>query len=539
MFLLEVAPHLRGQFWVATSQVAASGEAVALYIALSGTVQTVRGVARVVAMEPGRLLLRVHSLNPEGIQFGFGEDDGAAASDVLLPGVFREAPSKSAEPVTPPHGTDVQALLADATRDEPEQKTAVYSGAERKLIESMAQGAALPWSGGLKPLDTVGNYQLLERLARGRATEVYVARVLLDGGVEKLVALKVTLPQHGPGTPDGQAFVAAAQHAASLQHRGAVPVFDTGEAAGRLYLAMQYVEGRSLEVLVRCMRESGGPSKPFALQVMLEVARALVQLHAAGRAHGGLEPSNVLVSEQGEVKLIDAAAGGTLQADVAAASALLRELLVPLPSPVGSVATAAELAAALSAELAKGGAADPGMMVRALCGLSLSSEKRHVAKLTLEARVARPAKQRTTRRRSVRAGLAVAAVLALAAGAVAVKELFDGQVLEQQLRAVDERMSAGALSGQGETALSALAAARQAGPTDPRVRERAAQLARAFEQLGDAAAGRGDDAEAAAHFAALSVADPGRPGALEKLITARLKSAASTARREVGTNPEP
>jgi len=536
-FLLEVAPKLGGRFWVATAQPAAAGEALALYIALSGTVQTVRGVVRVDAAEPGRLLVRIHSLNPEGIQLAFG-DDTQEASDVLMPGVWRETPPKSTEPATPPHGTDVQQLLADATRDEPEQKTAVYSHAQRKLVESIAPASALPWSGGLKPLDVLGNYQLLERLGRGRTTEVYVARALLDGGVEKLVALKVTLPEYHPGTADGRKLVSEAQLAASLQHRGVVQVFDSGEAAGRFYLAMEYVEGRSLDVLIRCMRESGGPSKPFALKVMLDVARVLEAIHGAGRAHGGLEPSNVLVSEQGEVKLIDAATG-TPGGDLDAAVNLLRELLTPLPCPVNAVKSAAELVSALTLERADGGNADPAMMVRALCGLSLASEKRHVAKLTLDARVARPAKERKAPRRSTQVAVVAAVVLALGAGGFAVKRMLDGQSVERQLAAVDDRMRAGALSGPGETALAALSAARTAGPSDPRVRERAAQLAQAFELLGDAAAARGDDAEAAAHFAALSVADPGRPGALEKLLAARQRSAASTAAREVDTTSSP
>lgn len=382
VFLLEVAPRLAGRFWVPTPCVASVGEALTFVLELSGVGKQVRGVARVDAVASGRLCLRMHTLAADSVHFAIG-DDGKEADNVLMPEVWHEKPPRVAEAKTPPHGTDLQALLADATRDEPEQKTAVYSLAQVKLAQSIAAPPAEPWSGGLKPLDKVGDYQLLERLGRGRHTEVYAAL-----HHDRVVALKLTLPEHGVGTAYGTLFLRQARTWKLMEHRAIAQVLDFGEAAGRAYVAMEYVEGRDLATLSRCMRESGGPSRPFALRVVLEVARAIE--HVLGRPGDplalGIRASDVLVSEKGDVKIVDFAV--MPGRELLAAGEVLRELLAPVTSPLveRQWGSATELADALALELAAAGPADVGMMVRALCGISLASEKRHLAKAMGEAR---------------------------------------------------------------------------------------------------------------------------------------------------------
>ena len=120
------------------------------------------------------------------------------------------------------------------------------------------------------------------------------------------------------------------------------------------------------------------------------------------------------------------------------------------------------------------------------------------------------------------AALALGICIAVLGGVVA-KGVLRGRALERQLDLVDVRMRAGSLSGPGETALGALAAARSQAPSDPRVRSRAEELARVFEMLGDVAHARGNDSEAVEHFVALALADPGRPGQLDRLIAAHEK----------------
>ncbi|MBL8951882.1 MAG: protein kinase [Myxococcaceae bacterium] len=424
----------------------------------------------------------------------------------LKPHPFTEAP-------TPPHG------LRPARPDAP----------------------PLPWSGGLKPLDPLGNHQLLERLGRGNLAEVFVARSVIDGGVEKVVALALKLDDGS-----GVRFLEAARIAAAQQHKGLVQVFDCGEALGRPYLTMEYVRGRDLETLSRRARETDHPLwRPFVLRVLAEVARALEHLHAQGLTHREVSLDNVLVSEFGEVKLMGLSLDPhdpNPQADVAAVGSALRALLPTGAEADGPYGSARELAVALEQALAREPGVELGEIVRSLCSAALDDEKRRIAEATLRARAARPATrgplnrlwraaartrpgQLLARRPDARKGLSVAlAVLVAAAGVVAAKRLLDARALGRALEHLDERMNAGALNGPGDTAVSALAQARSVSARDPRVEARARELARVLELLAASAAQRGNHREAVVHLGALAAADPGRPGLIVKLVDAHRRA---------------
>jgi hypothetical protein len=584
VFLRELAPKLRGRFWVHSELPLTAGDKVALIVSLEGTSRLLAGTARVLSNQPNRLCLRLVALEASSMQFQLG-GDGAVIEDVLLPGIYQEGPHPFTEAPTPPHGVKVRQLLVDATKPRPEQATVVQSTAYGALVQSSAAPEATrAWSGGLRPLDTLGNYQLLERLGRGGMAEVYVARAVIDGGVEKLVALKLVLPEYGPGTEHGGLFLNEARISASLQHRGLIQVFDFGEAAGRPFLAMEYVHGRDLATLMKAKKLP----KAFALKVVHEMLLALEYLHArvdaTGRhlrlVHRDISPGNVLVSEFGAVKVVDfgvasmhAEAGSAPhlvvgkagympleqsrgeppepQWDLFATGQVLREMIAPEPSPAAAKAvdpeparrwqSAKEMADAVARELEQAGPVDLGAVVRETCSDALAEEKRVVGEVTVKARRLRPAKRhplrelvRAASRTAVGKQLAARPMVATAAalslgvliavlGGVVAKQVLRARALERQLDLVDVRMRQGPLSGPGETALAALAQARSQAPQDPRVRARAEELARVFEMLGDVALARGNDSEAAEHFEALALADPGRPGQLDKLIAAHEK----------------
>jgi hypothetical protein len=326
-----------------------------------------------------------------------------------------KADPESTEGRTPPHGTQVQSLLADSTRDEPEQKTAVYSQAEQALVADTAPASRLPWSGGLKPHDRIGPYELLERLHRGDTAELYVARAL-DG---QLVALKLASPDN----VHTELFLEDARCAAALKQPGLVRVLDCGQDDGRTFLVMEYVHGRDLAALARCMTESGGASRPFALRAALELTRTLAALHQAGVIHGSVNASHVMVSSQGEVKLCARIGRGD---DVGAAAGVLKELMGDASAAFQRrFTTAAELEAVLAAEVAQVQSVDAGMMVRALCGLSLASEKRRVAEALRSPHRPRPSSpSRPAARRQRRSRLWLALAVALGAGLLAAGALF-------------------------------------------------------------------------------------------------------------------
>ncbi len=158
-----------------------------------------------------------------------------------------------------------------------------------------------------------GRYRVVRRLARGGMATVYEA---MDLRLERTVALKV-MHRHLAEDPDFVArFRREARSAARLSHPHVVAVFDQGEADGLIYLAMEYVPGRTLrDVLVEF-----GPLTPEQAMVILEpVLEGLAAAHAAGFVHRDIKPENVLIADDGRVKVADfglarALAGGETSA---------------------------------------------------------------------------------------------------------------------------------------------------------------------------------------------------------------------------------
>ncbi len=143
-----------------------------------------------------------------------------------------------------------------------------------------------------------GRYVLERLLGRGGMAMVYAGR---DRRLDRPVAVKVV--PVAVTDPVGRArFVREAQAAAGLSHPNAVAVFDAGEADGYLYIVMELVEGRSL----RGVLAEAGPLEPSqATAIAASVLAALGQAHAAGIIHRDVKPSNIMVSYDGTVKLLD------------------------------------------------------------------------------------------------------------------------------------------------------------------------------------------------------------------------------------------
>lgn len=158
-----------------------------------------------------------------------------------------------------------------------------------------------------------GRYQLLAPLASGGMAEVWRARATGAAGVEKEVALKLLRGEHEAASAFARMLVAEARLAARLSHANVVQVFELVEEGGRHAIAMELVRGHDLgRVLERCREAGVRLGLPRALQVCVEVARALDYAHRAseggrplGVVHRDVSPANVLISFEGEVKLAD------------------------------------------------------------------------------------------------------------------------------------------------------------------------------------------------------------------------------------------
>jgi eukaryotic-like serine/threonine-protein kinase len=159
----------------------------------------------------------------------------------------------------------------------------------------------------LKPGDLVGPYEIRGFIGQGGMGRVYRA---FDPRLERTIALKVIVVPHGePGrTESGRLtgelsgrLLREARAVASLSHPNVVAIYDVGEHERHLYLAMEYVVGTTLRALVG----AGEPPLARRIRWMIDVARALEAAHRSGIVHRDVKPENVMVREDGTVKVLD------------------------------------------------------------------------------------------------------------------------------------------------------------------------------------------------------------------------------------------
>jgi serine/threonine protein kinase len=146
----------------------------------------------------------------------------------------------------------------------------------------------------------VGKYEIIEVLGRGGMGVVYKA---VDPAIGRTVALKVLLPGDSQSGEMRERFLREARAAGGLQHPNIVVIHDLGEDAGNLYIAMEYLEGRTLADLIG---SSGARSDAWAaLDVMAQVARGLHYAHQRNIVHRDIKPGNILVTADGVAKILD------------------------------------------------------------------------------------------------------------------------------------------------------------------------------------------------------------------------------------------
>ncbi|MHB1472863.1 MAG: Stk1 family PASTA domain-containing Ser/Thr kinase [Dermatophilaceae bacterium] len=144
-----------------------------------------------------------------------------------------------------------------------------------------------------------GRYRVLSHLADGGMATVYVA---LDERLDREVALKVMRPDLARDETFVSRFHREARSAAKLSHPNVVAVYDQGEDDGHMFLAMELVNGLTL----RQVMQAEGPLTPrAALDILDPVLQALGAAHNAGLIHRDVKPENVILREDGTVKVAD------------------------------------------------------------------------------------------------------------------------------------------------------------------------------------------------------------------------------------------
>jgi beta-lactam-binding protein with PASTA domain/serine/threonine protein kinase len=144
-----------------------------------------------------------------------------------------------------------------------------------------------------------GRYRIRGRIARGGMATVYHA---LDTRLERTVAVKVLHPAYAADPSFAERFVREARAIARLSHPNVVAVFDQGTYDDQAFLVMEYVRGRTLrDVLV----ERGRLSPAEATSVLEPMLDALTAAHRIGMVHRDVKPENVLIGDDGSVKVAD------------------------------------------------------------------------------------------------------------------------------------------------------------------------------------------------------------------------------------------
>jgi beta-lactam-binding protein with PASTA domain/serine/threonine protein kinase len=142
-------------------------------------------------------------------------------------------------------------------------------------------------------------YRVTSRLAEGGMATVYVA---LDTRLEREIALKVMRPHLAEDEAFVSRFRREARSAARLSHPNVVAVYDQGEDDGQVFLAMEYVPGHTLR---QVLSDEGALTPRAALDILDPILQALAAAHAAGLVHRDVKPENVILREDGVVKVAD------------------------------------------------------------------------------------------------------------------------------------------------------------------------------------------------------------------------------------------
>jgi serine/threonine protein kinase len=172
---------------------------------------------------------------------------------------------------------------------------------------------------GLGPGNRVGVYEIVGPLGSGGMGEVYRAR---DTRLGRLVAIKFVSDELANDGSSAARLAREAELTSSLNHPNIVTVHDVGEVDGRPFIVMELIAGHSLFSAME-----SGPMKPSRVaDIACQIADGLAAAHGAGVVHRDLKPRNVMVAEEGHVKIVDFGLGKVPVPLVSADASTVRHL---------------------------------------------------------------------------------------------------------------------------------------------------------------------------------------------------------------------
>jgi serine/threonine protein kinase len=163
----------------------------------------------------------------------------------------------------------------------------------------------VPQTQGLSPVvpqdkpAKIAKYDIIDVIGRGGMGVVYKA---IDPYLNRLVAIKMMTGGYSEKPELLKRFFREAQSAGSLQHPNIVTIFELGDHGGTPYLVMEYLEGESLDSIIKSRRQLSLLEK---ISMIIEVCRGLSCAHRRGIVHRDVKPANIMVSKHGAIKIVD------------------------------------------------------------------------------------------------------------------------------------------------------------------------------------------------------------------------------------------
>ncbi len=205
------------------------------------------------------------------------------------------------------------AIVAVARAVDPNASTVQAPSGERAAPTTERMPSAPPHPNDVDAGGRIGRYDVTAVLGRGAMGVVYAAR---DPALDRAVAIKVLRTDLGVPSSGGERLVREARALARLSHPNVVAVHDVGEDRGRLFVAMELVRGSTL----RDWQRASARSWAQILDVFVQAGRGLAAAHVAGILHRDFKPENVLVGDDGRVRVGDFGLARLVEAEVSPAS---------------------------------------------------------------------------------------------------------------------------------------------------------------------------------------------------------------------------
>lgn len=146
----------------------------------------------------------------------------------------------------------------------------------------------------------VGGYKIMERVATGHSTTVYKAMQL---SMDRIVALKVLSSRMAKDPSNVKRFHRGARAGGRVSHPNLVQVYDVGQAEGLYFVAMEFVDGESVQGLITAQGGKRGLDLKTSINAITQIARALRHMHNQKVVHRNVNPENILLAKNGTAKL--------------------------------------------------------------------------------------------------------------------------------------------------------------------------------------------------------------------------------------------